>query len=217
MPIYNKHVLFHSLLNVKFWVDIQNLFFTLFYADMILCHITHIFSIFLNGQVFHYRVMTVSFHKYGDMFFPGTGDAKVILFFWNFSMFTLFLLQPWYFNNIVVLDCDFTVPLVHVLNWILFCLKHFQSSAKIGMILTDFILLKEIGEREGKFYAINVPLKDGIDDTSFTRLFKTVSSFLSSFGQIATSTSSFWYSLHYFWLDSVLTEPFWIFYDIDYF
>ncbi|KAK3205770.1 hypothetical protein Dsin_019816 [Dipteronia sinensis] len=54
------------------------------------------------------RVMTVSFHKYGDMFFPGTGDVK------------------------------------------------------------------EIGEREGKFYAINVPLKDGIDDTSFNRLFKTI-------------------------------------------
>ncbi|KAF5931112.1 hypothetical protein HYC85_031985 [Camellia sinensis] len=54
------------------------------------------------------RVMTVSFHKYGDLFFPGTGDVK------------------------------------------------------------------EIGEREGKFYAINVPLKDGIDDTSFTRLFKAI-------------------------------------------
>nr|XP_023884496.1 histone deacetylase 9 isoform X1 [Quercus suber] len=54
------------------------------------------------------RVMTVSFHKYGDMFFPGTGDVK------------------------------------------------------------------ETGEREGKYYAINVPLKDGIDDTSFTRLFKSI-------------------------------------------
>ncbi|CAB4282969.1 unnamed protein product [Prunus armeniaca] len=54
------------------------------------------------------RVMTVSFHKFGDMFFPGTGDVK------------------------------------------------------------------EVGEREGKFYAINVPLKDGIDDTSFNRLFKTI-------------------------------------------
>ncbi|CAL9191480.1 unnamed protein product [Musa hybrid cultivar] len=53
-------------------------------------------------------VMTVSFHKYGDMFFPGTGDVK------------------------------------------------------------------DIGEREGKYYAINVPLKDGIDDASFTRLFKTI-------------------------------------------
>ncbi|MBA0684004.1 hypothetical protein Goari_025621 [Gossypium aridum] len=52
--------------------------------------------------------MTVSFHKFGDMFFPGTGDVK------------------------------------------------------------------DIGEREGKYYAINVPLKDGIDDTSFTRLFKII-------------------------------------------
>lgn len=36
------------------------------------------------------------------------------------------------------------------------------------------LVVKEIGEREGKFYAINVPLKDGIDDASFNRLFKTV-------------------------------------------
>lgn len=43
---------------------------------------------------------------------------------------------------------------------------------------------KEIGEREGKFYAINVPLKDGIDDASFTRLFKTVSSARSTMFQI---------------------------------
>lgn len=54
------------------------------------------------------RVMTVSFHKFGDLFFPGTGDVK------------------------------------------------------------------EIGDKEGKYYAINVPLKDGIDDASFTRLFKTI-------------------------------------------
>lgn len=44
------------------------------------------------------------------------------------------------------------------------------------MLLINIFVMKEIGEREGKFYAINVPLKDGIDDTSFTRLFKTVSS-----------------------------------------
>lgn len=43
------------------------------------------------------------------------------------------------------------------------------------MILININILKEIGEREGKFYAINVPLKDGIDDGSFTRLFRTVS------------------------------------------
>lgn len=63
------------------------------------------------------RVMTVSFHKFGDLFFPGTGDVK------------------------------------------------------------------EIGEREGKYYAINVPLKDGIDDTSFTRLFKTIISKVVEFYQ----------------------------------
>lgn len=36
------------------------------------------------------------------------------------------------------------------------------------------MFLKDVGEKEGKFYAINVPLRDGIDDGSFLRLFKTV-------------------------------------------
>ena len=43
-------------------------------------------------------------------------------------------------------------------------------------VLIYLLSLKDIGEREGKYYAINIPLKDGIDDTSFTRLFKTVGS-----------------------------------------
>ncbi|EIE27745.1 class I RPD3 type histone deacetylase protein [Coccomyxa subellipsoidea C-169] len=54
------------------------------------------------------RVLTVSFHKYGNYFFPGTGD------------------------------------------------------------------LKDIGERHGKFYSINVPMKDGTDDATFHRLFKPI-------------------------------------------
>lgn len=54
------------------------------------------------------RVMTVSFHRYGD-FFPGTGD------------------------------------------------------------------LKDIGENEGKGYSVNVPLLNGLDDDSFTEIYKTVS------------------------------------------
>jgi len=54
------------------------------------------------------RVMTVSFHKYGDYFFPGTGDVK------------------------------------------------------------------DIGERSGKYCALNVPLKDGIDDNTFQRIFQPV-------------------------------------------
>eukprot|EP01095_Lingulamoeba_sp_RSL-Kostka_P016159 TRINITY_DN776_c3_g2_i2.p1 TRINITY_DN776_c3_g2~~TRINITY_DN776_c3_g2_i2.p1 ORF type:complete len:435 (-),score=101.23 TRINITY_DN776_c3_g2_i2:185-1489(-) len=54
------------------------------------------------------RVMTVSFHKYGNNFFPGTGD------------------------------------------------------------------IDEIGVKSGKYYSINVPLKDGIDDKSYLSLFKLV-------------------------------------------
>ena len=54
------------------------------------------------------RVMTVSFHKYGDMFFPGTGG------------------------------------------------------------------LRDIGINSGKYYSVNVPLNDGIDDKSFVDLFKFV-------------------------------------------
>merc|ERR1719201_2566480 len=54
------------------------------------------------------RVMTVSFHKYGDYFFPGTGDVKVV------------------------------------------------------------------GEKKGKYCPVNVPLRDGIDDVTFQRIFQPV-------------------------------------------
>ncbi|KAI8872432.1 histone deacetylase [Ramicandelaber brevisporus] len=54
------------------------------------------------------RVMTVSFHKYGNDFFPGTGT------------------------------------------------------------------LSEIGTEKGRYFAINVPLKDGIDDATYVALFKAV-------------------------------------------
>ena len=52
------------------------------------------------------RVMTVSFHKYGDNFFPGTGE------------------------------------------------------------------ISDVGENSGKYYSVNVPLKDGIFDDDFVRLFQ---------------------------------------------
>ena len=54
------------------------------------------------------RVMTVSFHKYGDNFFPGTGE------------------------------------------------------------------ISDVGERNGKYYSVNVPLKDGILDDDFVRLFQQI-------------------------------------------
>eukprot|EP00026_Physarum_polycephalum_P008182 Phypoly_transcript_08261.p1 GENE.Phypoly_transcript_08261~~Phypoly_transcript_08261.p1 ORF type:complete len:458 (+),score=61.16 Phypoly_transcript_08261:150-1376(+) len=54
------------------------------------------------------RVMTVSFHKYGDNFFPGTGD------------------------------------------------------------------IAEVGAKNGKYYSVNVPLRDGIDDKGYLSIFKPV-------------------------------------------
>lgn len=54
------------------------------------------------------RVMTVSFHKYGNHFFPGTGDQY------------------------------------------------------------------EIGTKNGKYYSVNVPLKDGINDATYHEVFKPV-------------------------------------------
>nr|AAW25462.1 SJCHGC03853 protein [Schistosoma japonicum] len=54
------------------------------------------------------RVMTVSFHRYGNMFFPGTGD------------------------------------------------------------------MYEVGAKAGKYYAVNVPLKEGIDDDMYFSVFRAV-------------------------------------------
>ena len=54
------------------------------------------------------RVMTVSFHKYGDYFFPGTGD------------------------------------------------------------------IKDVGEKSGKYCSVNVPLRDGIDDSTFQKIFQPI-------------------------------------------
>lgn len=54
------------------------------------------------------RVMTVSFHKYGNTFFPGTGD------------------------------------------------------------------MYEIGSDYGRYYSVNVPLKEGITDTDYSYIFKLV-------------------------------------------
>ncbi|KAL5273822.1 HDAC3 family protein [Megaselia abdita] len=61
------------------------------------------------------RVMTVSFHKYGNWFFPGTGD------------------------------------------------------------------MYEIGAESGRYYSVNVPLKEGIDDLSYYSVFKPVISHVMEF------------------------------------
>ena len=62
----------------------------------------------LMGVVAAFRVMTVSFHQFGNNFFPGSGD------------------------------------------------------------------LKDVGERRGKFYSLNVPLQQGTTDATFHSLFKPI-------------------------------------------
>ncbi|XP_054270562.1 histone deacetylase 3 [Macrosteles quadrilineatus] len=61
------------------------------------------------------RVMTVSFHKFGNFFFPGTGD------------------------------------------------------------------MYEIGAENGRYYSLNVPLKEGIDDTSYYQVFQPVIQYVMDF------------------------------------
>ena len=73
------------------------------------------------------RVMTVSFHKYGE-YFPGTGDLRCVLPF-----------------------------------------------SRISYSLTENVLLfRDIGAGRGKYYSLNFPLRDGIDDTSYEGLFVPV-------------------------------------------
>ena len=64
------------------------------------------------------RVMTVSFHKYGDKFFPGTGD------------------------------------------------------------------MYEIGREAGRYYSVNVPLKEGMDDESYEHVFQPVIQHVMDFYQV---------------------------------
>ena len=79
------------------------------------------------------RVMTVSFHKYGNYFFPGTG---------------------------------------------LFRRKNLcKKCIKIVIQLYDLIIkgdMYELGAESGRYYSLNVPLKEGIDDQSYAQIFKPV-------------------------------------------
>lgn len=77
------------------------------------------------------RVMTVSFHKYGE-YFPGTGDLRVSLF------------------QVCSLHLSF------------------------GNLISRLIVLQDIGAGKGKYYAVNYPLRDGIDDESYEAIFKPV-------------------------------------------
>lgn len=67
------------------------------------------------------RVMTVSFHKYGNYFFPGTGKCYLTVAF----------------RHVEGIKCVFSVGDMY-----------------------------EVGAESGRYYCLNVPLRDGIDDQS---------------------------------------------------
>lgn len=68
------------------------------------------------------RVMTVSFHKFGE-YFPGTGDIKV---------------------------------------------------TRMPGVVFSADMKQDVGAGQGKGYALNFPLKDGIDDESYRSIFRPV-------------------------------------------
>ena len=112
------------------------------------------------------RVMTCSFHKYGDGFFPGTGDVSEVGK--GACMQRLCRLQwKWY----QVAHGELCMPVEAVsalslggrLNNTLAATLHWQRMMRS-------VALAEAGEG----YAVNVPLKDGIDDTTYRELFRPI-------------------------------------------
>ena len=49
------------------------------------------------------------------------------------------------------------------------------------------MLLQDIGHGKGKYYAVNFPLRDGIDDETYQSIFKPVSVLLFTFSFIGVS------------------------------
>lgn len=50
---------------------------------------------------------------------------------------------------------------------------HFVVFPKENYFLPDYI--QDIGAGKGKYYAVNFPLRDGIDDDAYMRIFKPAS------------------------------------------
>lgn len=70
--------------------------------------------------------------------------------------------------------------LLHTCNcvpkWI--CLLEALANRPVNILRQMHHFLQDIGAGKGKYYAVNYPLRDGIDDESYEAIFKPVSSFL---------------------------------------
>ncbi|MGH0156740.1 UNVERIFIED_CONTAM: hypothetical protein FKN15_039354 [Acipenser sinensis] len=97
------------------------------------------------------RVMTVSFHKYGE-YFPGTGDLRRVLYI-----------------DIDIHHGDGVEEAFYTTDRVMTVSFH-----KYGEYFPGTGDLRDIGAGKGKYYAVNYPLRDGIDDESYERIFKPV-------------------------------------------
>lgn len=107
------------------------------------------------------RVLTVSFHKFGDFFFPGTGDLKDIGEVAPRSDL------PFDSHRAAAHDCttgsmDCILRLLE--DTLLRCFAQLVDKQCSCIPL----------QKHGKYYSVNVPLRDGTDDATFHRLFKPI-------------------------------------------
>ena len=104
------------------------------------------------------RVMTVSFHKYGNYFFPGTGDmyemgAEMGRYYRYYSGKT---------ENLWVGIQSFISPM---------------SMVTLSYLLCPFIQCITI------YFSVNVPLKEGMDDLAYETVFQPVIQYVMQFYQ----------------------------------
>lgn len=86
------------------------------------------------------RVMTVSFHKYGNYFFPGTGKQDCR----HYAVTQ----KPVAFSSVTP-----------------------NQPASVNCLSVSPGDMYEVGAESGRYYCLNVPLRDGIDDQSKSAFF----------------------------------------------
>ncbi len=123
------------------------------------------------------RVMTLSLHKFGD-FFPGTGDITVRVssllvaklrgspaHTWELASFSLF----WLFHLLFSLLCFPSHTLSQISQFIPLSFPSLSPFLSLSRARSQ-----DVGVERGKNYSVNVPLRDGITDESYQRLFRPV-------------------------------------------
>lgn len=97
------------------------------------------------------------------------------LFIWLATYFTLHaILEQVIVSHLIVVTCflDFGVHCGRTMVWIAFSSQ--SSFVPKYLLMRDCACLQDIGAGKGKYYAVNYPLRDGIDDDSYEQIFQPV-------------------------------------------